>query len=419
MSPELVAPKHLKPLIDALTRATYEPLKLIINTPPQHGKSELLFHFIAFVLLQLQKQILYITYSTDFAQAQMNRARPVAKRAGVPFVSDSKAFRDWRTTTGGSLYATGIGGDITGRPGGIIIIDDPIKDWVSAQSLTIRNITDNWLKSSVLTRMHPDSSIIIVQTRWHEDDVSGRLAKRGWEVINLSAISEAGTALWPEARPLSWLETQREQLGEHVFQAMYQGRPRPLGGELFGPPTFCEAVPDYGTYSIGVDLAYSSKTHADYSVSLVLKACQDGKFYVVDVVRKQVKAPEFALSLKAHSCQYPGSPMTWHAAGVEKGSADFLVASGIPIKVQSANTDKFSRSQRVSAAWASGKILIPRSAPWVQQFVSEVCNFTGVNDAHDDMVDALASAFSAIQISKAPPIQTFGVRSTAGLRSAF
>jgi predicted phage terminase large subunit-like protein len=237
--------------------------------------------------------------------------------------------------------------------------------------------------------------------------------------VNLSAIDDKGKALWPEARPIDWLSEQREQLGEHVFQAMYQGRPRPLGGELFGPPTFCEAIPDYGTYSVGVDLAYSSKTHADYSVSLVLKACQDGKIYVVDVVRKQVKAPEFALALKSHASQYPGSPMTWHAAGSERGAADFLIAAGIPLKVQNANTDKFVRSQPVAAAWAAGKIMIPRSAPWAGVFLDEVCGFTGVNDAHDDMVDALASAFSALRTSQAPPIQTFGTRSTAGLRSAF
>jgi predicted phage terminase large subunit-like protein len=128
---------------------------------------------------------------------------------------------------------------------------------------------------------------------------------------------------------------------------------------------------------------------------LVLAECE-GRFYVLDVVRKQVAAPAFALTLKAHASQYVGSQMRWDAAGTERGAADFLVSNGIPITLVPATTDKYSRAQRVAAKWNAGEVLVPRHAPWVADFLREVQSFTGVGDYHDDQVDALSSAFLAL-----------------------
>lgn len=410
VSPHLDAPHHLAPLAEAFEKASREPLRLVVNTPPQHGKSTLAFHFLAWMLVQAPRRIMYLTYSEDFAAAQMAEARPIVRDAGVEFDSlASRSYRSWRTTDGGTLYATGIGGAITGRPGGVVIIDDPIKDWASAQSLAVREYTDNWLKTSVLTRMHPGSSVIVVQTRWHVDDISGRLEDRGWQVVNLPAISDDGKALWPDRRPLAWLEEQRTQMGDLLFSALYQGRPRPKGGEIFSSPSYCQMadVPVRGRAAIGIDLSYTAKTSSDYSVSLLMNRDESGKCFIADVVRKQSRAEDFGPSIVSHARRFPGSPVTWYCSGVELGSAGFLKKEGVPLTAKLATVDKFVRAQPVAAAWNRGDILVPADAPWAEAFVREVCAFTGNKDPNDDQVDALAAAYDSLGSALTYNIETF------------
>lgn len=417
-SPELREPRHLAVLGDALERASLEPVRLVVNTPPQHGKSTLVFHWLAKLLREQARRVLYITYSHDFAVSQMRLAKPIAQRAGVPFAGGSKALCEWMTVPGGTFYATGIGGAITGRPGGIIVVDDPIKDWTEAQSPTIRETAYNWLRSSVLTRMHPASSVIVVQTRWHEDDVSGRLERDGWQRVNLKAIQDDGSALWPEERPLSWLEEQRSErgVGAYIFAALYQGEPRPKGGAVFNGCSYYDSLPAERRAAIGVDLAYTAKTSADSSVSLVLET-NGQDYYVTDRVKRQVAAPEFELCLHAHAAQHPGAPMRWYASGTEKGSAQFLQRS-VALSVLPTTADKYVRAQPVAAAWNAGKVHVPRGAPWVADFLRVVLGFTGINDAQDDDVDALAAAFDALHMStgRTETAEPAGVRKAFGIQ---
>ena len=111
-----------------------------------------------------------------------------------------------------------------------------------------------------------------------------------------------------------------------------------------------------------------------------------------------VDAPAFALTLKAMAAGTPGR-MLWHASGTEKGAAQFLQQRIKRLEVASATTDKFVRSQGVAAAWNSGRVLVPEGAPWLDAFLGELADFTGMDDAHDDQVDALASGFAALAVS--------------------
>lgn len=318
----------------------------------------------------------------------------MADVAGVPFRNDSRSICEWNLTNGAELYATGVGGSITGRPAGLIVLDDLIKGWKEAQSAGLREFAEDWFAANVDSRIHPDTSVIFPSTRWHEEDISQRLIDQGFEHINLPAIKDDGSVLWPEGRPLEFLEERRKGK-EFIFEALYQGRPRPRGSEVFGLAHYCDHIPREGRVGIGIDLAYSSKTHADYSVSVVL--VQKGDTYTVaDVVRKQVQATDFALSLKAHASAWRGAKMRWACSGTEKGTAQFLRQLGLPVDEVSANRDKLARALPVSAAWNQGKILVPRNEPWTEEFVREVTHFAGVNDPHDDQVDALASAFDLL-----------------------
>lgn len=419
VNPHLKRLDHLESLSRCFDRALYEPVREIRTVPPQHGKSTFAFNGMARHLAVTARPVLYTTYSEDFATSQMRKARNFAKRGGVPFRSDSRSLREWNLENGGELYATGIGGSITGRPAGLILADDLIKGWREAQSPAVRESTDEWFGANVLTRAHPDTSVIFITTRWHEDDMVQRLIDRGFGYENVPAINDAGEPLWPEERPLEFLEKQRSELGAHVFEALYQGRPRPRGSELFGPATFCDHVQREGRTAIGIDLAYSAKTHADYSVSIVLVE-RDGVYTVSDVVKKQVQATDFALTLKAHASQWRGAKMRWYCSGTEQGVAQFLKQHGLPVDEQRAVNDKFVRAQPVSAAWNQGKILVPRNESWTEDFVKEVTRFSGVNDPHDDQVDALAAAFDLLNTSSGfGQYKGSGRRMTADMGSRF
>jgi predicted phage terminase large subunit-like protein len=411
-SPHLIAPTWLGIIAEHMERMSREPLKVCFSTPPQHGKSTLLFHFIAWLLKYFErKPLLYLTYSIDFAISQMRLARPIANAAGVEFTAGSRSMTEWMVANGGSLYATGVGGSVTGRPGGVVLIDDLIKDWEAAQSAKERENADNWLKTVVLTRLHPTSSVAVIATRWHEDDQIGRLVKRGWTEIKLPAIDANGVALWPEGRPVEFLEDQRAQMGSHMFSALYQCDPRPREGRVFQGAHYYEpGSVSFTRYSIGVYLAYSAKTHADYSSAVVLGRGNDNRTYVVDVVRRQCTAPDFAADLSRLQERYPGAPLRWYAAGTEKGAADFLIRDGVRLVVMPPRGDKLARASMVSAAWEREAVLVPHGAPWLAAFINEVLDFTGTgNDAHDDQVDALAAGFDALDTSTSvvAPIRDF------------
>jgi predicted phage terminase large subunit-like protein len=337
-----------------------------------------------------------VSYAAAKAEHESLSMQWLAEAAGLGPEGSRKA---WRTKDGSSLVAPGIGGPLTGYGiDGILVVDDPHKDRRDVESSVLRQHVIDWFRAVAMTRLHPSASVIIVQTRWHPADLYGHQAEQGWQAINLPAIDDSGAALWPELRDAAFLEDIRAEIGEYEWASLYQGSPRPRGGTVFAEPHYYDRLPDRG-YSIGhgCDLAYTAKTHADYSV-VISALARDGHIYVADVVRKQVDAPSFTLTLKAQQSKYPAGRMVWHASGTEKGSGQFIRRQlGPRFEVKTASADKFVRAQPVAAAWNAGKVLLPREAPWLDTFLSEVCAFTGVSDLHDDQVDALASAFTALE----------------------
>lgn len=398
LTPAFRRPSHLEPLARMLERAVREPVELVVSLPPRHAKSETLLHWIAWALSRDPTlTFAYISYAADFAATKSRRARLLTERAGVRLglkVTDEL----WETAHGGSVKSTGILGQLTGEGFRVIVVDDPIKNREEAESPTYRRKLYEGFTSDVYTRRDPrGTSVIVVQTRWHPDDLVGHLISDGWDSINLPAIDEAGRALWPEAWPLEALEKIRETVGEYTWASLYQGQPRPRGGALFHGATYTNIIPVRGYRpALGVDLAYSAKTHADYSSCVVL-ARVGTQLHVMDVQRRQLSAPDFASILRGVKERYPGIPTRWYCAGAERGIADLLKTLGVHVEAVQAHGDKFTRAQPVAAAWNAGRILVPQSAPWAKDFVDEVTTFTGLGDAHDDQVDALAAAYDLLE----------------------
>jgi predicted phage terminase large subunit-like protein len=295
---------------------------------------------------------------------------------------------------GGGVLASGIGGGWTGHGLDWLIVDDPHKDRAQAESRVYRDAVEAWFRSAGITRVEPGGSVIVVHTRWHPDDLIGRLEQDteiGWERVHLQAINDEGQALWPARWPVERLDARRREAGPYEWASLYQGEPRPRGGTVFGDPTFCDALPKTGyTVNYGADLAYTAKTSADWSVCIRLLRVGD-TYYIADVRRKQVDAPAFTMILRAMVAEAPGR-ILWHCSGTEKGAADFIRKTVPQLVTVPAKGDKFVRAQPVAAAWNAGKVLIPRDAPWASALVSELCNFSGVGDEQDDQVDALGSA---------------------------
>ncbi len=159
-------------------------------------------------------------------------------------------------------------------------------------------------------------------------------------------------------------------------------------------------LPDkFKRITIGIDLAYTKKTHSDYSSAVVLGSV-DGvnrseDHFVLDVLRRQCEVLEFGNQLKDLRMTWGSPTIYWYVGGQEKIVAEYLLnVVKVPIKTLPAKEDKYARAQAVAAAWNAGKIYVPDSnKPWVQSFIAEVLSFSGLDDPHDDQVDALAAAY--------------------------
>jgi hypothetical protein len=229
--------------------------RLMVNMPPQHGKSELSTGWTPPWALELDpmRRILIATYGDEYASEWSGKVRDRLEgnedKLRVRVRQDSRAANVWTTTAGGGVVGAGVGGRITGRGFDLIIIDDPVKDRAAAESKAERSRAWDWYTATLSTRLRPDASIVLVMTRWHKDDLAGRLlaeAEAGgdqWRVVSLPGLAEdgqedplgraPGEALWPERYGAAYLEGTRRRIGAYNFAALYQGRPIPKGGGAF------------------------------------------------------------------------------------------------------------------------------------------------------------------------------------------
>lgn len=348
-----------------------------------------------------ERTIAYVTYQSALARRQSRKIREIAKALGLQLAPDARSLGAWQTSSGGGLIAIGVGGALTSLGVHHLVIDDPYKSRVQAESSAYRAMVTDWWGDVGETRIEPGGSALIFHTRWTTDDLIGHVhdAEPGrWTHVHMPAVSDDGAALWPERWSIEALRQKERAVGPYTWASLYQGRPRPRGESVFaGDVHFYDELPKAG-YRVagGADLAYTAKTYSDYSVLVVLLRHGD-LFYVVDVLRMQVKAPVFSERAQKRMQAYPGARVSAYLAGTEHGAADLMAdTGGLDLDVLHASADKFLRAQPVAAAWNAGKILLPRDAEWTDDFLSELRSFTGTKDKHDDQVDALAAAYDAL-----------------------
>jgi len=346
-------------------------------------------------------QIGYVGHTIKFAQGKSRSARDYSRSVGLVIREDADALSEWRNSVGGGVVATGIEGALTGLGFNLLIIDDPVKDRESAESQLIRDKTYDWFTSVANTRLEPNGSIIVVHTRWHPDDLIGRLAAKehDWTYINLKAIDDNGKPLWPEQWSLDELNKKRSQGGEYDWASLYQGDPRPRGGQLFKTPLRYDAPAlDDARIIIAVDPAASEKNHADYSVAVVLAVRgyeSDMRADVLEVIRGQWEIPKLCHELQILQKKW-GSALCIEAQGVGMAVPQVLKSINPLLQIVEIKPkgDKYTRSQPIAAAWNEGRVRVPLHAYWLNDFLTEMGNFTGISDKHDDQVDAISHAWN-------------------------
>ena len=423
MSPDFGPPAWTEgSIIPAFEACRAGPQRILISVPPRHGKTYTVLHALAKWISDFPADTCaYATYNQKKGRAKSKLIRQFARRSGVELDPSMANLDEWRTPQGGGLIAGGLsGGGLTGEGiQGILVVDDPIPTAKKAESKAYRDeIFDNF-KAVAMTRME-GGSVIVIQTRWHDDDLIGRLEKEGgWTVINLPAIAEkddalgreVGEALDPIRYPLEvGTSTQalgglleiEESLGAYIWSALFQGQPRSKGRKVFGAPHYYDPdkfIIDGCRVVIGADPAATAKESADHSALVVMAmrgSWKDPTFYILDVWRGQVQIPDFVNVLYAKQLRYHGAHIIIECVAGFKGVAQMLQRLQPKLKVfeNQPTENKFMRAQPLAAAWKAGKVLVPLEADWIPDFWEELHKFTGVDDAEDDQVDATAHAYN-------------------------
>lgn len=415
--------RRLAAALEAVERG--EIKRLMVFMPPRHGKSELVSkRFPGWYLGRNPgRQFIGASYgqdlASDFGRDVRNIVGSAEYRALFPDVGlagDSAAKNRWHTSRGGSYVAAGVGTAITGRGADILNIDDPIKDRAEADSETTRDSVWNWYTSTAYTRLMPGGAVVLTLTRWHQDDLAGRLLEAEadgadrWHVISLPAVSDAGAALWPDAYDLPALQRIRSAIGERDWSALYQQSPRPFEGSLFkvGQIGTLDTSPATGTRIVRAwDLAATAQTGTrdpDWTVGVKLARLPDDRFVVLDVVRlrggpDEVEAAIVNIATQDGKNVRISLPQDPGQAG--KQQVLYLTRKLVGHTVESSpeTGDKSTRAAPVASQVNVGNVSIVR-APWNRAFLDEMSGFPDAS--HDDQVDALSRAFAMLMAPVMP-----------------
>lgn len=437
---------HLAPHIELMIQAL-EALGpdegLIITMPPRHSKTETVKAWMEWMLGQNPTfEAIYASYAVRLARSSSRSIRNeidtgLAFPKAFPNVSlaaDAQGATDWGLKSGkknaGFFRAAGVGGSITGMGANIAVIDDPLKDRKAAESEVIREGVWEWFTSALLTRLAPGSRVVLMHTRWHPDDLAGRVlakleegedAELGgltWKHLNLMGIyddpqvpdplgRQLGEPLWPKRFGLKKLLGMKAA-NEYDFEAMYQQRPRKRGGQVFSddPARYGEHMTGITRISIALDTASSQRKTADWSAFVVLEGQgfkQDLTANVLEVQHGRFNLAQLAETARGLQRQY-GADILIEETAQSQPIIDYLRMQGISVRGMRPWGDKFTRSQPAATAWNAGRIRLPKAAtPWLTAFLSEFAAFTGgPADKHDDQVDALAYAWTVLQHASSP-----------------
>lgn len=418
--------------------------RLAIFMSPQEGKSEKCARFFPLWLLQQNPdlRIAIVSYSDDIARRWGWQLRLDIETfngedgqldLGIRLY-DRPAQGSWRVHgRHGGVHCVGVGGALTGRPVDILIIDDPIKDLEQAQSVKYRERAWRFWQAVAVPRMGPSTKVVLIQTRWHEDDLAGRLlehegdkTKGGkWRVISIPAqcedertdplgrregeyqISARGKRNWQE---------RRKDVGEYVWAALFQQHPAPAEGGMFKRIWWRYWTPAGGEHQLylggrlvdlrdcwrfaTVDLAASQRQSADWTVISAWARTLAGDLVLLDRLRARIGEEQHFEHARPLVQRWLLDTMF-----VERSQYGFTLVreatqEGVPISPLDAEKDKVTRALPASAWCSGGRVWLPAGAWWTKVWVDEHAGFPNAN--HDDQVDTFAYAVRVAVTQWAP-----------------
>lgn len=417
-------------------------LRLIVTFPPRHGKSELTSRrFPAWLVgRDPYRHVIFATYNQPFAEDYGRDVRGIMQSnqykqvfPDVVLAKGSAAADRLKTEQGGMLAFVGRGGSTTGRGADYLIVDDPLKDRAEANSATVREELWAWFNDTLSTRLMSDTgAIIIIMTRWHEDDLVGRLTDpanphynaeeaANWKIIDIPAIAgdddvlgrEPGAALWPERFGLDYLLgfKRRNPVG---FSALYQQKPTPEDGDFFKADIIKayrhEDLPRNLRVYAASDHAVGTKQTNDKTCLLIVGVDDQDNIWLLDCWWKRAKTDEVVEAMIKLMKRW--KPLVWWAESghISKSIGPFLYKRMreekvyISIREQVPSQDKQARAQSINGRMAMGMVRFPAFAAWYEEAKQELLKFP--QGRHDDFVDAIAHVGMGLdRIIRAPQEQ--------------
>ena len=417
MWPDFIAGRHHQIIAEKLERVASGDLKrLIINMAPRHTKSEFAsFLFPAWMMGRNPRmKIIQATHTTELAVNFGRKTKNLLDSdeykeifSNVKLAADSKASGRWDTSSGGMYYAVGVGSNLAGRGGDLIIIDDPHSEQTAMSASGFEDAWD-WYTGGPRQRLQPGGSIVLVQTRWSEKDMTGQLLRAmakdpladQWEIVELPAIFEDGTPCWPEFWSLDDLNAVRASIPLGKWNAQYQQNPTNEEGAIIKREWWQmwdkEEVPNLNYVIQSYDTAFSKRETADYSAittwgvfypnesgtpALILLDSKKGRWDFPEL--KQMAFDEYKFwdpDTVIVEAKASGTPLTQE-----------MRQMGIPVVnfTPSRGNDKITRVHSVSPLFEAGMVWYPDTV-FAEELVEEVAAFP--NGEHDDLVDSMTQA---------------------------
>lgn len=426
-----LVPPHLQLLCEELDKVERgETRHLMVFMPPRHGKSETTSRkFPSYYLGKHPDHNVILTsygylLAKSFSKANRDLIESRRYRSLFPVRTseNARSVNDWDIEGHkGGMLAAGVGGATTGYGANLFIIDDPIKNKEEAESEVIREKHWDWYRSVVLTRLEPQARLIVMLTRWHQQDLAGKILAQAkedgeldeWRVINLSAIAEdendaigreMGQALWPERYDEKHLTKVKRRVGSRVWFSLFQGKPQDPEAQIFKRDWIkwyrelpIEVEGRFG----GIDTATSLKTSADCTSLVDLCKDWEGYLYVDDVFLDKLSVRTFAKHVSAQH-----AAKNYRLIKLESNNAGEAVRQRIeevgredktypPVSAEQTVTDKVVRAHEFAPLIENGTIRFKMGNPRVANLVDHLVNFDGKGSDIDDDVDALGFAVKA------------------------
>lgn len=417
--------EHTRLLCDKLEAVERgEILRLMIIMPPRHSKTYHVSLFFPCWCLGRNPEIKITQagYSADISLKHSRDARAIFTsekyRTLFPDTVSTSAMdvkrsaHEWGTKQGGGYYSVGVGGGLSGRGYDIGIIDDPFKDYAEASSETIREARWQWYAQVFRTRPAPGGRIILCATRWHEDDLHGRLLSLQeldsnadkWEVLHMPAISDDNLPLWPQRYPLTELEKIKSSIGFKAFESLYQGRPTAASGNIIKYDwwTYYNELPSDLQVVQSWDTAFKTGSTADFSVCTTW-GISPSDYYILDLWRGRVAFPELKrMAIQLYDHYKPQQVIVEDKASGQSLIQELQKGTRMPITKFKPDKDKVARVNAITPLIESGKVKLPEQAAWLYEFLQECSQFP--DGKHDDQVDSMSQFLNSVRETKVPDI---------------